>query len=214
MAYVAFEQLIAAIATGKHLASFPTDTVPALAAKPEAAALIYAAKQRQADKPLILMAADVTQLAAYLQGTAAEWEIWRSLMQTHWPGALTLVLPASAQVPSSVNPLHPGSVGVRIPDHALAQLILQQTGVLATTSANRSGAPALLEMTQIMAVFPQVYQLADDAWADLPLDQQKLRAAGQPSTVIKWMGGGWQLLRQGSVILPDRHLQPGPRPIQ
>ena len=37
--------------------SFPTDTVPALAVKPDNAALLYQVKQRPETKPLILMGA-------------------------------------------------------------------------------------------------------------------------------------------------------------
>ena len=41
---------------------FPTDTLPALASRPETAALLWRLKQRPADKPLILMGADLPQL--------------------------------------------------------------------------------------------------------------------------------------------------------
>jgi L-threonylcarbamoyladenylate synthase len=207
MPYVDFAQFTRTIAQGQALGTFPTDTVPGLAAHPAAAGLIYAAKQRSLDKPLILLAAEVAQLAPYLQGTETEWAQWRSLMQAHWPGALTLVLPASPQVPLAVNPHNPGTIGVRIPNHPLALAILRQTGALATTSANRSGEPAILDIDQIVQTFPEVLALCDQALVDLG-QASTMMASGLPSTVAKWTMDHWQILRQGSVILPEDLLQP------
>jgi L-threonylcarbamoyladenylate synthase len=208
MPYVDFDQFTRTIGQGQALGTFPTDTVPGLAAQPVAAGLIYQAKQRSLDKPLILLAAEVGQLEPYLQGSATEWVQWRSLMQTHWPGALTLVLPASPQVPLAVNPNSPGTIGVRIPNHPLARAILRETGALATTSANRSGEPAILDIDQIVQTFPEVLALSDQALVDLGIDKSLMVASGLPSTVAKWTTDHWQILRQGSVILPEDLLQP------
>ncbi len=55
MAIVGLTDLINYLKNGE-LGSFPTDTVPALAVLPHQSHLIYTAKQRTLDKPLILMA--------------------------------------------------------------------------------------------------------------------------------------------------------------
>jgi L-threonylcarbamoyladenylate synthase len=120
------------------------------------------------------------------------------VMATYFPGALTLVLPASAQMPAAMNPGLPSgamrTIGVRVPDHDFARAILRQTGPLASTSANRSGQPALLEMEAIAQEFPTAFVLNDSTTSTA--------IAGMPSTVAKWTGTDWQILRQGSVILP------------
>ncbi|MGK7958032.1 MAG: Sua5/YciO/YrdC/YwlC family protein, partial [Crocosphaera sp.] len=54
MPEVSQQQLITGAKQGK-VVSFPTDTVPALAALPDSASLIFATKKRPPDKPLILM---------------------------------------------------------------------------------------------------------------------------------------------------------------
>ena len=64
------EELVETVFAGK-LVSFPTDTVPALATLPSKAQLIFAAKQRSQDKPLILMGAGATDLWPYVSGSAA-----------------------------------------------------------------------------------------------------------------------------------------------
>jgi L-threonylcarbamoyladenylate synthase len=173
-----------------NLISFPTDTVPALAARPKHAELIFQAKQRSQDKPLILMVGEVADLWQFTNGTDRELEIWQAVASRYLPGALTLVLPASDRIPAVMNPRQDRTIGLRVPALDLARSILTQTGALATTSANRSGEPPLLTMAAISDRFPQVFAL--DLDVEIP-------TTGQPSTVIAWTDSGWQILRQGAV---------------
>lgn len=192
MTKVSLEALIAGVRNG-GLVSFPTDTVPALATLPERAELIFAAKQRSQDKPLILMGAIAEDLWPYVKGSEEEYQIWQQVVSRYWPGALTLVLPASNRVPQVMNPTDPTTIGIRVPNSAIAQTILAQTGPLATTSANFSGQPALLTMAEIDVQFPTVLTLESNATPETSL--------GLPSTVAKWTGESWQILRQGAVSL-------------
>ena len=194
MTQVSLVDLIAGARAG-FLVSFPTDTVPALAALPEKAELIFAAKQRSQDKPLILMTADVEDLWSYVVGSDEEYKIWRSVMDKYLPGALTLVLPASGCVPKTMNLTDSMTIGIRIPKSAIAQTILAQTGPLATTSVNVSGQPPLQTITEIAAQFPDVLTLTETEC------QGETPGIGVPSTVAKWTGTNWQILRQGAVKL-------------
>lgn len=183
---------IAAARSGR-LISFPTDTVPALAARPDQASQIFAAKQRQPEKPLILMGASPEALWPYVQGSGAELQQWQQMAADYWPGALTLVLPACDRVPPEMNPLNPDSIGIRVPNSKVAQMILQQTGPLATTSINRSGQPALTTVQEINQHFPDVFTPLANLWPE-PQSSDPL-----PSTVIKWNGQGWEVVRQGAI---------------
>ncbi|MFM7364477.1 MAG: L-threonylcarbamoyladenylate synthase [Cuspidothrix sp.] len=189
---VSLEVLISSAKGGK-LISFPTDTVPALATIPTQAELIYAAKQRSLDKPLILMAATAKDLWDYVQGSELEYQIWQEVVNQYWPGALTLVLPASDKLPPVMNPNDPTTIGVRVPNQGVAQSILTQTGPMATTSVNLSGQPALEKKAEIEAQFPDV----------LTLESVEYQGLGIPSTVAKWTGSDWQILRQGSIKLKN-----------
>lgn len=195
MSQVSIDRLIIAAKSG-NLVSFPTDTVPALATLPASAGLIFAAKQRSQTKPLILMVGEVTNLWQFTTGTEQEMEIWQAVADRYLPGALTLVLPASDLIPAVMNPLGNHTIGLRVPDCDVARSILNQTGALATTSANLSGAPPLLTMAEISNHFPQV--LALDADLDLTISSM-----GQPSTVIEWSSNSWKILRQGAVEFVD-----------
>ena len=141
-------------AIAEKVVSFPTDTVPALAVLPQKADLIFDLKQRATDKPLILMAATLDEIWTYVLGTAEERAVWQAIAERYWPGQLTLVLPASDRVPAGMNPLNSGTIGIRIPDSAIALEILAQTGPLATTSANLSGQPPLIQMSAYKEMQP------------------------------------------------------------
>jgi len=195
MTQVSIDSLIQGAISGDYIVSFPTDTVPALAAKPDRSELIFVAKRRSQDKPLILMAASAEALWPYVQGSPAELNLWQQVAGCYWPGALTLVLPASEKVPAAMNSIDRTTIGVRVPNFPLALKILEQTGPLATTSANLSGQPPRLSVAEIEALFPEVLTLVP---SELPT---AITASSLPSTVAKWTGSNWEILRQGAIEL-------------
>ncbi|MBW4522528.1 MAG: L-threonylcarbamoyladenylate synthase [Scytolyngbya sp. HA4215-MV1] len=196
MAQVSLTTLIADARSGR-LVSFPTDTVPALAVLPDRADQLFITKQRDGSKPLILMGATLETLWDYVMGSEQERRIWQQVATRYLPGALTLVLPASSLVPRVMNPQDPSTIGVRVPDHAIAQAILQETGPLATTSANLSSQPTLRTMAEIAAQFPDVSTLSSLETETVPGSEA---ASGIPSTVIQWSGESWKVLRQGAIL--------------
>ncbi len=181
---------VVAAAINGAVVSFPTDTVPALAVRPDRAELIYQLKQRDDSKPLILLAANVADLWPFTRGNSEEKEIWQEMANRYWPGALTLALPASTRVPVGLN--SGNTIGLRLPNSEAAKAVLQQTGALATSSANLSGEAPLLNMLQVDRVFPTVTTL---------IGERDRSASNQPSTVIKWTGTDWEVLRQGLVVI-------------
>jgi tRNA threonylcarbamoyl adenosine modification protein (Sua5/YciO/YrdC/YwlC family) len=106
-----------------------------------------------------------------------------------WPGALTLVVPRTARSAAWELGGEAASVGLRIPDHRLARAVLA-AGPLATTSANRSGAPPATTCEELHAVFGDdvALYLCDDA----PLE-------GRASTVVSLLGPELEILRVGDV---------------
>ncbi|MBD1850266.1 L-threonylcarbamoyladenylate synthase [Leptolyngbya sp. GB1-A1] len=207
MPQVSFDTLIEAARSGTQLISFPTDTVPALASRPDRASLIYDAKQRSETKPLILMGSDIEDLWDYVVGTPEERSIWQETAAQYLPGALTLVLPASEKLPRQMNPTDPTTIGIRVPDHPVARDLLRQTGPLATTSVNRSGEPALraiedinTQFSNVLTFFPEQFRAIEQQLAQTQ-DPDAMVGSGLPSTVVKWTGIGWKILRQGTVRL-------------
>jgi len=128
-----------------ELVGLPTETVYGLGAdagNPAAVAKIFTAKGRPADHPLIVHLAGhdaVEQWAEHVPAVA--WE----LMETFWPGPLTLILKKQAWVPDAVTGGQ-DTVGLRVPGHPVALELLRRfarakTGPagIAAPSANRFG---------------------------------------------------------------------------
>ena len=170
-------------------ALLPTDTLPALASMPEQAAQIWRLKRRPQDKPLILMGADVDGLLCHV-APAARADA-KALAQLHWPGALTLVLPAFGPCAESLNP-GVATLGLRIPACKPMLDLLRCSGPLATTSANLSGEPASRTESEAAGAFPDLPLLAPTPWP---------APSCQASSVIAWRGlHGWHCLRRGAVM--------------
>ncbi len=124
-----------------ELVAFPTETVYGLGANAldaTAVAKIYAAKGRPSDNPLIVHIAD----EADAEPLAVVSPLAKELMAAFWPGPLTLVLPARNIVPKVVTG-GLDTVGIRMPAHPAALLMLREAGVpIAAPSANISGRPS------------------------------------------------------------------------
>lgn len=125
-----------------ELVAIPTETVYGLAADAmngEAVSSIYVAKGRPSDNPLIVHIADFKDwepLVTHIPDNA------RKLAEAYWPGPLTIILPASEQVPKVVTG-GLSTVAVRFPSHPIAQAVILRSGCpLAAPSANRSGSPS------------------------------------------------------------------------
>ncbi len=178
---------------------FPTDTLPALAACPEAAAQLWELKGRPSQKPVILMGSDPDELLAQLGLPVLP--AWRQLAQAHWPGGLTLVLPARGPVLAQLNP-DGHSLGLRVPACPMALELLTLTGPLATTSANRSGEPSCQSAAEAQRCFPALPLLGPIPWP---------AGCGQASTVVSWReDGSWEVLRQGALRLSASSSSPTP----
>ncbi len=129
----------AALAAGAVVV-VPTDTVYGLAVRPElgdAVHAVYRAKDRPAGLHLPVLAASIAQvrtLGVEVTDAAA------ALASAWWPGPLTLAFGFSPENPRPAWLAGRDEVAVRIPDHAFLLALLERTGVLLVTSANRHGA--------------------------------------------------------------------------
>lgn len=123
--------------------AFPTETVYGLGAdarSTRAVELVFAAKGRPSDNPLIVHVSDPAQLDGMVTEVN---DTARALMDAFWPGPLTLVLPVMSQALSPRVTAGLNTVGVRMPDHPVAlRLIAEASCPLAAPSANRSGRPS------------------------------------------------------------------------
>jgi L-threonylcarbamoyladenylate synthase len=118
------------------LVALPTETVYGLGANAldeAAVARIFAAKRRPPWDPIIVHIASTKMLDGLVKRVP---DAARSLMNTFWPGPLTLLLPRASTVPDAITAGRP-LVGVRMPAHPVALELIRRAGVpIAAPSAN------------------------------------------------------------------------------
>lgn len=168
--------------------AYPTETLYGLGADgldSVAVARVVAIKGRHDQQPISLLVADEEMLASLVREVPPA---ALALARRHWPGPLTLVLPARPGLPSPlVN--ERGGVGIRISPDPVASALVRVLGrPLTATSANRSGQPAAEEASAV-------------ALAGLALVLDGGPRRGVPSTVVEALGERLSILRSGAVAL-------------
>ena len=171
---------------------FPTDTLPAIGCLPKFSNIIYEFKKRDRNKTLILMGSERKHLIDYVHESAKE--DYENLASKYWPGALTIVIPASAKQTAHLTS-NDQTIGLRIPNSNIAQSLLRETGPLLTSSANISGFKGSITAEGIALDFPSVKILGPIPWG---------KSSGKASTIIFWKNSGnWKLIREGEVIVRE-----------
>lgn len=183
--------------------AFATETVYGLGAgiyNDKAIARIFEAKGRPADNPLIVHVSDkgqIAELATEITESAAK------LVDTFFPGPLTVVLRKTKQVPA-IATAGLDTIAIRMPRFELARRFIEACGVpLAAPSANLSGRPS---PTTWQAVLEDL-----DGRIDCIL-QGEPAEIGLESTVVDCTGDVPLVLRTGAVSLEElQRLLPGTR---
>ena len=170
---------------------YPTDTLYALgglALKAGVGRKVREAKGREEGKPLPLVASGLEQV----RSVCSSWpEAAARLAARFWPGPLSLVLAARAEVPREVT-AGTATVAVRVPARELTRRLCSG-GPLIATSANRAGKAAPWTCREAVATV--------GASAALALDGGPGRLAS--STLVDLTGDGPRLLRAGPVEWKD-----------
>lgn len=171
-----------------ELVAFPTETVYGLGAdafQPEAVAKIFLAKGRPAEHPLLVHISQpqqVERLAKEIPAGA------KKLMQHFWPGPISLILPAVAQVPGIVRGGRDG-VGLRMPDHPVALALIDAAGPLAAPSANLYGRPSPTCAQHVRQDLDGRIAMVLDAGATgSGLESTLVDFSVKPARVLRWGG--------------------------
>ncbi|MFQ5501356.1 MAG: L-threonylcarbamoyladenylate synthase [Phycisphaerae bacterium] len=186
---------------------FPTETVYGLAAS----AAVDTGIQRLRDiksgdstRPFTVHLARASDCEAYVPDISP---MGRRFMDKAWPGPLTLIFnvedPTSVPVyqrlsePGAASIFAEKSVGLRFPDHPIAESLLKAAHVpIVATSANISGGSAPVDADRIMD------DLGDRV--DFVLDAGPTRYR-KSSTIVACNGDGYRLIRAG--VWDDRTIR-------
>jgi L-threonylcarbamoyladenylate synthase len=180
---------VAALGRGEIVA-YPTETSYGLAvdAADEAAlARLFDLKGRGAEKAFSVIVADraMAQSLCVPMEPAAD-----ALIAAHWPGPLTLALPARAGLPGAL--VLDGCVALRQSPHPVAQALVTGLGrPITATSANRAGQPAGLTAAGVRAAFPVGCFVLDGGPTP----------GGPASTLARVRDGVVEVLRRGVIVV-------------
>jgi L-threonylcarbamoyladenylate synthase len=177
---------------------FPTDTVWGVGARwqnERGVKTLYRVKQREVGKPLAILVAEMEQLQElqldFDRLSPGMHSAMVVLMKKFWPGGVTLVLPWSHK-PEHLLWSAP-NVGVRIPNHPVAQALLRQAGPLVQSSANIAG-----------GLPPASYEAIDQDLVVMTGGVVAGESGGEAaSTVIDLTGSEIKILRAGCVPVAE-----------
>jgi L-threonylcarbamoyladenylate synthase len=185
----ALEKAAGALKGGGTIA-YPTETFYGLGVKfDNSAALenLYRLKYRSRNKALPLIIGEKQMLGLI---ASAVTESAEKLIEKFWPGPLTLLLPAKADI-SCLLTAKTGKIAVRIPGESFAlELARSLRFPITATSANISGMPPSENINDVIRYF-------GDA-VDLIIDCGKT-PGGKPSTIVDASGVKVRILRAGAI---------------
>ena len=174
--------------------AYPTDTFYGLGADPRNKAAVmrlFAVKGRQEDQPILLLIADLSVVRQWAAEIPPRAEV---LMKRFWPGPLTLVFRARADVLPELT-AGTGTIGLRVPGNALTRSLLGFLGhPLTGTSANRSGSPNLSSARETAEALGGL--------VDVILDGGET-AGGKPSTIVDVSSEVPRIVRDGAIAARD-----------
>lgn len=188
------EAAASALRAGEVVA-FPTETFYGLgcdALNPDAVGAVYAMKQRPYRLPLPVVIGDPSHLAMVVAEVPP---VAEKLMAAFWPGPLSIIFPASPEVPDLLT-ASTGRIAVRFSPHSGCQALCRAAGmVLSASSANiRGNAPAIRPEDLDPDLLKKVRGV---------FDAPPLPAGGLPSTIVDILSGGGdgtiRVLREGAV---------------
>ncbi len=186
------EEVISAL-NANELVVFPTETVYGLggnALSDVAVDKIYRAKKRDYSKPISLLLPNSKAIEKIAFVSDEE----RKIIDCFMPGALTLILKKKDNISNLVT-AKSNTVGVRIPNHEIALLILKELNCpLATSSANLAGDVNESDINQIIA------KLKDDVAIFIKGDISNDLIA---STVVALEKSEVKIIREGNITKSD-----------
>ncbi|XP_030373156.1 yrdC domain-containing protein, mitochondrial [Scaptodrosophila lebanonensis] len=147
--------------TGKIIA-LPTDTVYGLACdanNENAIQRLYEVKGRDEHKPVAICVKDIAALRRYGEASHLRNELLTSLL----PGPLTIVIERTAHLSNRFLNPSTSKIGIRIPDFTFIRDLCAtwHEQPLALTSANQSGAPSSLRVSEFQELWPRLGAVFD-----------------------------------------------------
>ncbi len=169
-----------------EIIAYPTDTCYGLGCdifNKKAIDELYRIKGMKRSHPLSFICRDVAGIAKYAMLHNTEYRI----VKDYLPGPYCFILNATREVPRVVQTKR-RQVGIRIPDHAISQALVQELGgpIISSTAARGDALPHV-DPREIEHDFPGVSLIIDAGFC-----------GNTPTSVIDLTGSAPEVLRRGA----------------
>lgn len=188
---VLFKELANKIQEGS-LVIMRTDTLYGILGRADVPSIvdqIYKAKGRDENKPFIILISNINELNRF--GVQVTEEL-SEMLQKYWPGSITFILPVASECLEKFSYLHRGTnaLAFRMPGKSELRELIAQTGPLVAPSANPQGFAPAKNIDEARDYFGD----AINAYID---EGEVVDASA--STIVRYDGTGFEVLRQGAV---------------
>lgn len=186
-----YSQKLATYLKKGGIAVIPTDTIYGIvgsALVPQTVEKIYDLRQRNKNKPMIILIHSIKDLAMFNIKLKPK---DRKILENLWPGKISIILDCPSK---NLRYLHRGtkSLAFRIPEKKDLKKLLSFTGPLVAPSANIEGKPPAKTVFEAKKYFGNKI--------DFYVDAGKLDS--QPSTLVALKNGNIIVKREGAYKLP------------
>ena len=164
----AIEEIASTLKSG-GVVLMPTDTIYGLHAIASSAPRIAEIKGREENKPFVTIASSISQIESLKI-------VVPDVLRELWPAALTAILKKNNS-----------TIAIRVPDLAWLRSLLERTGPLVSTSANRAGEPPITSPNQLARELRDALDGIVDAGV----------REGKPSSIVDFTGDEPRVLREG-----------------
>lgn len=176
---------------------YPTETCYGLgcdATNQNAVDQIFAIKNRQRNKTVLVLMSDITMAQKYV--------VWNKKLQDladkYWPGALTLVAKVEPETDLARRGViaDDGTIAFRISSHPFVQKVMKKINKpIVSTSANISLKKSPYSIKEVKDMFKNTKNQPD-----ILIDGGELPHES-PSTILKIVDGKQEVIRQGELII-------------
>lgn len=193
LSFAKTDQIIKLLKAGK-VGVMPTDTIYGIvgsALNPETVEKIYVLRQREKDKPFIILISSLDDLKKFDVSLTKE---QKDFLEKNWPNPLSVILAVNVE---KLKYLHRGknSLAFRMPRNRWLLEILKGVGPLVAPSANHAGVKPAETEEEAKKYF--------GSRVTFYVDGGKLKS--KPSTIIQlYKDGVWIVLREGSFRTKSR----------
>ncbi|NJR66297.1 MAG: threonylcarbamoyl-AMP synthase [Leptolyngbyaceae cyanobacterium CRU_2_3] len=176
---------------------YPTDTVYAIGCDlnvKSAIERVRQIKQISSDKPLTFLCSSLSNISEYATVSDSAYRLIRRLI----PGSYTFLLPATKLVPRLVMNPKRKTTGIRVPDHAISQALLQALGnpIISTSAPSAIDTDSYISQAEMFDHFYKLVDIIIDDELPVRFQVSTILDLTEEEPIVVRKGLGWEAVAE------------------